>query len=98
MFGSAESNGICNPGIAETRRFRKIPNRLLCSAVIFIRNSKRKPDTRQSIRCMPDQLTTDILILGTGGAGLMAALHAFWRDPSLKWHLVSKVMLGRSSC
>src|SRR6476469_4759407 len=43
-------------------------------------------------------LTTDILILGTGGAGLMAALHAFWRDPSLSITLVSKGMLGKSGC
>jgi succinate dehydrogenase/fumarate reductase flavoprotein subunit len=47
---------------------------------------------------MPAQLTTDILILGTGGAGLMAALHAFWRDPSLDITLVSKGMLGKSGC
>src|SRR6059036_4331880 len=47
---------------------------------------------------MPAHLTTDILILGTGGAGLMAALHAFWRDPSLDLTLVSKGMLGKSGC
>jgi succinate dehydrogenase/fumarate reductase flavoprotein subunit len=47
---------------------------------------------------MSAQLTTDILILGTGGAGLMAALHAFWRDPSLDITLVSKGMLGKSGC
>jgi succinate dehydrogenase/fumarate reductase flavoprotein subunit len=45
-----------------------------------------------------EQLTTDILILGTGGAGLMAALHAYWRDPSQKILLVSKGMLGKSGC
>ncbi len=43
-------------------------------------------------------LTTDILILGTGGAGLMAALHAFWRDPALDLTLVSKGGLGKSGC
>src|SRR5881394_2141850 len=43
-------------------------------------------------------LTTDILILGTGGAGLMAALHAFWRDPLLDLTLVSKGGLGKSGC
>ncbi len=43
-------------------------------------------------------LTTDLLILGTGGAGLMAALHAFWRDPSLDITLVSKGMIGKSGC
>ncbi len=47
---------------------------------------------------MSEQLTTDILILGTGGAGLMAALHAFWRDPSLDITLVSKGGLGKSGC
>lgn len=47
---------------------------------------------------MPNQLTTDILILGTGGAGLMAALHAFWRDPALDITLVSKGGLGKSGC
>jgi succinate dehydrogenase / fumarate reductase flavoprotein subunit/fumarate reductase flavoprotein subunit len=47
---------------------------------------------------MADSLTTDILILGTGGAGLMAALHAYWADPSLDIILVSKGMLGKSGC
>src|SRR3954447_20249965 len=47
---------------------------------------------------MSDQITTDILILGTGGAGLMAALHAYWRDPSQNILLVSKGMLGKSGC
>ena len=47
---------------------------------------------------MPADLTTDILILGTGGAGLMAALHAFWRDPALDITLVSKGGLAKSGC
>src|SRR5689334_11255321 len=47
---------------------------------------------------MSEQITTDILILGTGGAGLMAALHAFWRNPALDITLVSKGMLGKSGC
>ena len=47
---------------------------------------------------MPEQITADILILGTGGAGLMAALHAHWRDPQQKILLVSKGMLGKSGC
>ena len=47
---------------------------------------------------MTNQLTTDILILGTGGAGLMAALHAHWRDPALDITLVSKGGLGKSGC
>ena len=47
---------------------------------------------------MASDLATDILILGTGGAGLMAALHAFWRDPALDVTLVSKGGLGKSGC
>jgi len=47
---------------------------------------------------MNESLATDILILGTGGAGLMAALHAFWHDPSLHITLVSKGLLGKSGC
>jgi len=45
-----------------------------------------------------EPITADILILGTGGAGLMAALHGFWSDPSLNILLVSKGMLGKSGC
>src|SRR5947209_17107261 len=47
---------------------------------------------------MIEQITTDILILGTGGAGLMAALHAHWRDPKVDVTLVSKGLLGKSGC
>src|SRR5438093_2485409 len=47
---------------------------------------------------MIDRLQTDILILGTGGAGLMAALHAFWQNPVAEITLVSKGMLGKSGC
>ncbi len=47
---------------------------------------------------MTETLTTDILILGAGGAGLMAALHARWRDAALDVTLVSKGMLGKSGC
>src|SRR3989442_1498759 len=48
--------------------------------------------------CRSAPAGTDLLILGTGGAGLMAALHAFWRDPSLDITLVSKGLLGKSGC
>ena len=47
---------------------------------------------------MTGSLKTDILILGAGGAGMMAALHAFWRDPSLDVTLVAKGLLGKSGC
>jgi succinate dehydrogenase / fumarate reductase flavoprotein subunit/fumarate reductase flavoprotein subunit len=47
---------------------------------------------------MSEQLTTDILILGAGGAGLMAALHAFWREPQLDITVACKGLLGKSGC
>src|SRR6266487_3826520 len=53
--------------------------------------------TFHASRIMSD-LTTDILILGTGGAGLMAALHAFWREPVLDLTLVSKGGLAKNGC
>src|ERR1051325_2808359 len=47
---------------------------------------------------MSVSFSTDILILGTGGAGVMGALHAFWRDPTLDITLVSKGGLAKSGC
>jgi len=41
---------------------------------------------------------TDILILGTGGAGLFAALHAKQTNPDLDVTIVSKGLLGKSGC
>ncbi len=38
----------------------------------------------------PDQLTTDIAVVGSGGAGLMCVLHALETDPSLDVTMVSK--------
>ncbi|HET7874970.1 MAG TPA: FAD-binding protein [Methylomirabilota bacterium] len=43
-------------------------------------------------------LDTDILILGAGGAGLCAALHAADRSPTLSITLVVKGLLGRAGC
>ena len=45
-----------------------------------------------------DSLKTDILILGAGGAGLMAALHAHTRAPNLDIMVVVKGLLGQSGC
>ena len=47
---------------------------------------------------MAETLTCDVLILGSGGAGLLAALHAIDRDPSLKVVLASKGLVGKSGC
>jgi fumarate reductase flavoprotein subunit len=47
---------------------------------------------------MLERLQTDILILGTGGAGLFAALHALQADPDLDITIASKGLLGKSGC
>jgi fumarate reductase flavoprotein subunit len=41
---------------------------------------------------------TDILILGSGGAGLFAALHAHRADPSLSITVAVKGLLGKCGC
>jgi fumarate reductase flavoprotein subunit len=45
-----------------------------------------------------DNLKTDILILGAGGAGLFAALHALKADPDLEVTVASKGLLGKCGC
>ncbi|MCL2898474.1 L-aspartate oxidase [Brenneria tiliae] len=45
-----------------------------------------------------ENLKTDILILGSGGAGLFAALHARRADPSLEVTVATKGLLGKSGC
>jgi fumarate reductase flavoprotein subunit len=44
------------------------------------------------------RLQTDILILGSGGAGLFAALHAHQRAPELKLTIAVKGLLGKCGC
>lgn len=44
------------------------------------------------------RLQTDILILGSGGAGLFAALHAHQADPALSITVAVKGLLGKSGC
>ncbi|MGW8182518.1 MAG: L-aspartate oxidase [Burkholderiales bacterium] len=44
------------------------------------------------------RLKTDILILGSGGAGLFAALHAHQRDPNLSITVAVKGLLGKCGC
>ena len=41
---------------------------------------------------------TDILILGSGGAGMFAALHAFKANPDLDITIASKGLLGKCGC
>src|ERR1700751_5824797 len=45
-----------------------------------------------------ERLKTDILILGAGGAGLFAALHALKANPDLDITVVSKGLLGKCGC
>ena len=45
-----------------------------------------------------DSLDTDILILGAGGAGLCAALHAADHSPHLTVTVAVKGLLGRAGC
>ncbi len=44
------------------------------------------------------ETSTDILILGSGGAGLFAALHAHKTDPSLSITVAVKGLLGKCGC
>lgn len=46
----------------------------------------------------PSEIQTDILILGAGGAGLMAALHVKEKHPSLRITIAVKGLLGQSGC
>jgi fumarate reductase flavoprotein subunit len=45
-----------------------------------------------------ERLKTDILILGSGGAGLFAALHALKANPDLDVTIASKGLLGKCGC
>jgi fumarate reductase flavoprotein subunit len=45
-----------------------------------------------------ERVRTDVLILGSGGAGLFAALHAHQANPSLSITVAVKGLLGKSGC
>lgn len=45
-----------------------------------------------------DEIETDILILGAGGAGMLAALHARTLSPTVRITMVVKGLLGQSGC
>ncbi len=45
-----------------------------------------------------ERIQTDILILGSGGAGLFAALHAHAANPALDVTVVTKGLLGKCGC
>jgi fumarate reductase flavoprotein subunit len=50
------------------------------------------------VRPIVDRVDTDVLILGAGGAGLCAALHAADRSPNVSVTVVVKGLLGRAGC
>jgi fumarate reductase flavoprotein subunit len=45
-----------------------------------------------------ERISTDILILGSGGAGLFAALHAHRADPALAVTVATKGLVGKCGC
>ena len=47
---------------------------------------------------MLERMKTDILILGSGGAGLFAALHAYQAAPHATITIATKGLLGKSGC
>ena len=50
------------------------------------------------VRPLVERLRTDILILGAGGAGLFAALHAHKANPDLDITVAVKGLMGKSDC
>lgn len=48
--------------------------------------------------CEPDVLDTDVVVVGSGGAGLMCVLHALTARPELDVTVVSKGAVGGSGC
>ncbi len=47
---------------------------------------------------MIETVKTDVLIIGAGGAGLFAALHALQADPELDVTVAVKGLLGKCGC
>ncbi len=47
---------------------------------------------------MIERFDTDILIIGSGGAGLFGALHARQADPTLRITIAAKGLLGKCGC
>jgi succinate dehydrogenase/fumarate reductase flavoprotein subunit len=45
-----------------------------------------------------DDLTADVLILGAGGAGMLAALHVTTANPRARIVIAVKGLIGQSGC
>src|SRR6266478_5701918 len=66
---------------------------------LFGRDGSRRPGfDHGAARRVIDAAEADVLILGAGGAGLCAALHAADASPSLRVAVVVKGLLGRAGC
>jgi hypothetical protein len=62
-------------------------------------SSAASPDEHTTMRQPTiEVISTDILILGSGGAGLFAALHAFEANPRAAILICVKGLLGKSGC
>ena len=56
------------------------------------------PDAIPDVGAGIETLTSDVAIIGSGGAGLMCALHIAERAPEARIALVSKGIVGKSGC
>src|SRR2546429_3149799 len=67
-------------------------------ALFGLDGSRRPGFDHGAARRVIDAAEADVLILGAGGAGLCAALHAADRSPNLSVTVVVKGLLGRAGC
>src|SRR5437899_8864559 len=67
-------------------------------ALCGLDGSRRPGSGHGAARRVIDAAEADVLILGAGGAGLCAALHAADASPKLRVTVVVKGLLGRAGC
>src|SRR3989441_10081243 len=67
-------------------------------ALFGLDGSRRPGFDHGAARRVIDAAEADVLILGAGGAGLCAALHAADASPKLRVTVVVKGLLGRAGC
>src|SRR3989441_542806 len=67
-------------------------------ALFGLDGSRRPGSDHGAARRVIDAAEADVLILGAGGAGLCAALHAADASPKLRVTVVVKGLLGRAGC
>jgi hypothetical protein len=60
-------------------------------------NSHLTPD-RSHMMLSLDELQADVLILGTGGAGMLAAFHVTTAKPGARIVIAVKGLIGQSDC